>query len=98
MKVHVSENSAGQVTLLWHCPACDSGHGVTVKRPEGEAGPVWTWNNDSDSPSIQPSVRVSGTEPLTEDQYQRVMRGESVIPRDTICHFHITAGKIEFCG
>mgnify|MGYP001051890035 FL=1 len=98
MKVNVIDYSTGSTLLMWHCPACDTSHGVHVKRAPGEEGPVWTWNNDIHNPTIQPSVRVSGTRPLTEDEYQRVIRGEKVETVDTTCHFHIIDGKIAFCG
>lgn len=41
--------------LVFWCPGCDGPH---MPRIEG-AGVLWTWNGDSDKPTLQPSILVT---------------------------------------
>ena len=57
----------------FQCPGCDMEHVIN----EG-----WKFNNDFDSPTFTPSVKVSGH-----------LQGKNFV-----CHSFITDGKIKFLG
>jgi len=64
--------------VQFHCPACDTLHEITD-------GPnQWKFNNDFDSPTIFPSIRV------------RWDFGEERTPK--VCHSFVREGKIEYCS
>lgn len=84
------ETSEGE-RLTFECPGCGCLHGVPV---DGSRG--WSWNGDFERPTIRPSILVKGTEPPTDEQCARILAGEVVPPRDTVCHSFVTAGKIQF--
>jgi len=88
--------------FLIFCPACQCGHvfNTTPQNPNGMGGfkDVWTFNGDFENPTFRASMLVTGTQELTEEEYQRVMSGEKIPKRPTICHSFVTDGKIEFLG
>lgn len=71
------------------CPACNRMH---------ELNDTWSFNGDFQNPTFSPSIKVTGTHFITEEESVRVMRGEKVSPRKLVCHSFIRNGKIEFCG
>ena len=77
-------------TLLFWCEGCQTHHGPNVSPGR------WSWNGDHERPTINQSVLVRGTKPLTEDEYQRVMRGETVQPTPLRCHSFVREGRIEY--
>jgi hypothetical protein len=77
------------------CPGCDEYHGPIVEKGTRPV-PVWEWNGSLNTPTFSPSIRVQGTVPLTEDEYQRVRRGEHVEPKPRLCHSFVRDGRIEF--
>lgn len=78
--------------FFW-CPGCDEHHGVMVKPPSG-----WEFNGDFERPTLSPSVKVTGVEPYTEAELDRVVAGESITKPDRVCHFFVRDGRIEYCG
>jgi hypothetical protein len=78
------------------CPGCDEIHQIRVQET-GVAG-GWTFNNDGNKPTFSPSILVRGTEPLTDDEYDRVIAGEKIHKPDSICHSFVTEGNIQFLG
>jgi len=78
--------------LLFHCPGCDEGHGVTVNQSNS-----WTWNGSLDLPTISPSILVRGTAYGPDKLHFRKYRGG--YPCETsefVCHSFVKDGKIEF--
>lgn len=73
------------------CPACKRVHIVPVS---GTVGPQWGFNDNWERPTITPSIQERGKEPLTEDEYNRVMAGEKIELRDYNCHTQVTDGRI----
>lgn len=73
---------AGGGLTFW-CAGCKEAH--TVWHGKG-SGPRWTWNGDVDKPVFGPSVLVTGTEWLTDEEDARLMRGELVEPTPKRCH------------
>lgn len=77
------------------CPGCKLVHVVSVRAP---IGPNWGFNDNYDRPTISPSILVRGTKPLTDEQYQQVMAGNSVKTEEFVCHSFVEEGKIRYLG
>jgi hypothetical protein len=73
--------------LLFKCPGCKEAHGVNDS---------WKFNGDFERPTFQPSILVSGTVRLTDAEADRIMAGEKIAPRPTVCHSFVTQGMIQF--
>jgi hypothetical protein len=56
----------------------------------------WTWNGDTEKPTLRPSVLHTGTEKITDDEYRRLMAGEKVEPRPFRCHTWVNDGQAQF--
>lgn len=93
MKTRIAKGLDGEQLLMFWCPGCDMAHGPRV------AGlSPWTWNGDRVRPTLQPSILVRGTTPITDDEHARIMRGEVVEPTPLVCHSFVTDGRIQFLG
>lgn len=67
----------GEREYTFHCPGCGCSHWFKT-----EGKPKWTWNNDFEKPTINPSILVrSGNE-----------KGQ------TVCHFFVKDGTIQYLG
>jgi len=75
----------------FYCPGCQQRHTVQV----GGDGD-WTFNGDEASPTFRPSILFQGTVPITDDEADRIMKGEVITPRPLRCHSYVTSGKIYF--
>lgn len=81
-------HSAGRPYLHWRCPGCKTSHVVPVDGPNA-ASPRWTWNQDRNRPTLEPSVLVHAHDDIDED-------GDRIVtPR---CHVFIRDGRIQFLG
>jgi Family of unknown function (DUF6527) len=74
--------------LAFWCPGCQQPHQVAVGR--------WLFNENYDAPSFSPSVLVTGKRPLTDEQYRRVLAGETFHLEDMTCHSFVRVGRLEF--
>lgn len=76
------------------CPACGEFHHVSVDSPN-----AWSWNRSLESPTVEPSIRVSsvgyGPENLPFTKYNGPFPTET---HPLICHFFIKNGLVEFCS
>ncbi len=68
---------AGVRYVYYHCPGCSRLHCVPADR--------WSWNGDTDRPTLSPSVRHFI--PASEHR-----------PEKTLCHYFVRDGRMEFCG
>lgn len=59
-------------------------------------GPVWTWNGDTEKPTLRPSVCTKGAIPLTDEQADAVLAGQTFEPQHFTCHTWITDGQSIF--
>lgn len=84
----------GGMVLFW-CPGCRSAHQIRV---DAAFGPAWGFNGNGDAPTFTPSVLVQGKQRLSEDEYRRVMKGETIETRPLVCHSFVTDGRIQFLG
>ncbi|MCA0947337.1 ammonia monooxygenase [Salipiger pacificus] len=81
----------GMVAFM--CPGCRMMHQVGV----GEGpGPRWGYNGNPDAPTFSPSIKVKGTERLTDQQHAAIMRGEPFEPATLLCHSFVREGRIQF--
>jgi len=70
-------------------------HAVRTADPRGNN---WGFNGDVDKPTFTPSLLVQGTVPLTDEEAERIMRGEKLEPKPLVCHSFIRDGQIQFLG
>jgi hypothetical protein len=93
--------------FLFFCPGCRCGHGVWITRPNGITGATWKFNGNTEKPTFEPSLLVTGSEFSAkgrEDYNQWMADGHP--PRNgkefdsvkTVCHSIITDGQIHFLG
>lgn len=87
MSLKVKRCEGGIVVFM--CPGCNEPHQVRVEGPH-----AWGWNGSLESPT--PSVKVSGFQPTTDEEVDRIMKGEKVERRPLCCHSFVTDGKIQF--
>lgn len=78
--------------LMFWCPGCDSPHGIRTA-PGG-----WTFDGNADAPTFAPSVLMTGTQRITDEEADRILRGEKFEPLPLLCHTFVRAGRIEFLG
>jgi hypothetical protein len=71
--------------LLHWCEACGHVHGVRIDDGPLTESPKWTWDGDREKPTLSPSVLNFTTDPDTG-------------ARETLCHYHLKAGIIEYCA
>lgn len=69
---------------------------MPVTRPSNGDGPMWTFNGDEEKPTLSPSILVRGTKPISDQEAERIMRGENIEPIPIVCHSFVTDGKIQF--
>lgn len=72
--------------LTFECPGCDSLHVVNIQPP----GPVWSFNGDSDKPTLSPSIRVTWPANPNATEEFKEWRTERV------CHSFVKDGMIQF--
>lgn len=74
--------------VWFYCPGCLTHHRIIDGR--------WTWNQSETTPTFSPSVKVTGTVPLTAAEVDRVMAGVHVEPSPLVCHSFVRDGRIQF--
>lgn len=72
-KVIVHKMADGAKFIEWWCPGCKQRHAIRV--------PGWTWNENEESPTFNPSVGVNLGRPN---------------PEAHVCHTYVREGQIQF--
>jgi hypothetical protein len=72
--------------FVFFCPGCQCGHWFKTEGP----GPVWTFNEDMEKPTIRASILVKGHLQSHREE------GETIKDVHGICHSIITDGNIQF--
>lgn len=72
----------GEVYIRYACPGCKHDHAVPAVR--------WNWNEDMEKPTLSPSVRHFIP--------HGGRKGSADYSEETLCHYFIREGRIEFCG
>lgn len=88
---HEGEGEHAQDYLWFWCAGCHTHHRVPVTGPR-----KWEWNGSETEPTLQPSIKVTLTRTLTDDEQARIMRGEPFTPVDILCHSFVTEGRIQY--
>jgi hypothetical protein len=83
---HVAIRMPGPSGLL-HLPVILKG------RREGTG--CWTWNGDTEKPTLRPSLLTQGNYPLTEEECDRLDAGGAVEPRPYRCHTWVNDGQAQ---
>ena len=91
MIVRGAFNLMEQGRACFYCPACKEDHLVKISGDHS-----WGFNENYEKPTLTPSVKVTGTQRLTEEEYQQVKAGNKITTRPMICHSFITDGRIQF--
>lgn len=91
----VCRKSSDGVVLFW-CPGCETYHGVWTNKPNELTGAKWNWNGSLITPTFTPSILVRGTQKITDEEADRIMAGEKLPVKETVCHSFVTDGKIKF--
>jgi hypothetical protein len=84
---HVKLNFPGPVGAL-HLP-------VIIKGIRDGTN-CWTWNGDTEKPTLRPSVLTEGTERITDEEHAILMASGKVEPRSYRCHTWVNDGKAQF--
>lgn len=74
------------------CPGCERPH-VIRTGPNG-----WIWNGSSETPTIQPSVKVTYRHPEGYSNDNPAPLGYDGPYVEDICHTFVTDGRIQFLG
>ena len=78
--------------LRFWCPGCNQYHIVPI---DGRRV-AWDFSGDENNPTLTPSILVYGSVPLTDDEHERIMKGEEIKPVKLVCHSYVCNGKIQF--
>lgn len=66
MKIRDVQNHTQK--LFW-CPGCQQAHSFDHK---------WQYNGDPNNPTVSPSILVTGTQDITDEEADRIMKGEKI--------------------
>lgn len=83
----IETNNPKDFHLMFECPGCKQNHGINQN---------WQFNGDFERPTINPSILVRGTVPITDEEYERIMNGGKITPKPFVCHSFVHDGKIQF--
>ena len=56
----------------------------------------WSWNGDTEKPTLKPSISTRCPRPITNDETDRIMKGEIIEFEDIICHTFVNDGMVKF--
>lgn len=65
-------------------------------RDQCERVPVWTWNGDTEKPTLKPSILTKGIKELTDEQLAEIKRGGVIESIPVVCHTFINDGRVQF--
>ena len=95
MKVSAYTHQGSDIVrgYTFECPGCGMSHAVQTNDPGGYN---WGFNGNVDAPTFSPSLLVRGTQTLTDEEVERLLRTEKIEPKPLVCHSLIREGRIEF--
>lgn len=80
----------------FECPGCGEMHAVYTDN--AKPGANWQFNGSLERPTFSPSILVRGTQRQSDEEIDRIMKGEKIEPRPRVCHSFVTDGRIQFLG
>ncbi len=93
---HGSNTALG---YMFECPGCGQSHALWTNHSHKCN---WNFNGDLEKPSFTPSLLVNyhnypnGTSQCTQEEHDRMMKGEKLTMTPGVCHSFITDGRIQF--
>lgn len=84
---HITLNFPGPVGLLTL---------PVITKGSREGTNCWTWNGDTEKPTLRPSVRTQGFYRITDEEHALLMSGQKVDPRPYCCHTWVNDGRAQF--
>jgi hypothetical protein len=94
-KIERYDHGDGRERWGFECPGCGWDH---ILPTSGDVRPRWNFNGSPEAPTFTPSILMRTTEPITDEEADRIMRGEKVDKRPVVCHSFVTDGRIQFLG
>lgn len=88
----ITTMSSSEQKYAFFCPGCNFAHWFRT------GGGGWTWNGDRNKPTVNPSILAWGKRTPTDDEADRIMKGEKVDIPDFRCHSFVRDGNIQFLG
>lgn len=73
--------------LQFYCNGCNGTHTFND---------TWSFNDDFESPTINPSILVRGKQPITDEEFDLIMKGKKVESKPLVCHSFIKSGRIQY--
>lgn len=74
--------------FMFFCPGCQCAHWFNTK--------VWTYNGNAEKPTIRASILMTGKRDITDEEADRIMKGEKLDIPEKRCHSFVTDGMIRF--
>lgn len=87
----------GEFTYEFWCVGCKMMHQCWTAHPTHK-GATWSYNNNPESPTFSPSLKIGGVRRITDEEHKKLMAGDHVEPRPYSCHFFIRDGYLEYCS
>lgn len=97
----VAAHDGPVIGYMIFCPACQNGHAFWT---DAAGKPKWTFSGDVERPTFSHSMLVqtvhypSGGPFPTDEEYERIQRGEQIKGVPYVCHSFVEDGKIRFLG
>ena len=99
----VTEQGSDKVLgYMFECPGCGQSHAMWTNNSNKKCN--WQFNGNMEKPSFTPSLLVnyhtypSGQVWPTDEERDRMMKGEKLTMTPGTCHSYITDGRIQFLG
>lgn len=58
--------------------------------------PMWSWNGDTERPTLKPSILSKGQRELTAEEVARLHAGEELNLPPAVCHTWVTDGVAQY--
>ena len=58
----------------------------------------WSWNGDTEKPTLKPSIATTGCRDITKDEADRILAGETLDLPKIKCHTWVNDGMVQFLG
>lgn len=81
--------------IFW-CPGCKCGHGVWTTKTNTQSA-VWSFNGNLERPTFSPSILITYTRDITDDERARILGGEKLHIPQMRCHLFVVDGQLQYC-
>lgn len=56
----------------------------------------WSWNGDIEAPTLKPSILLTSTREITDEEADRITVGEKLEIPKVRCHSWVNNGRVQF--